>query len=911
MNVSPNTSSLTELLSHSEWLRVLARQLVADEATADDLVQETWIAVMKNPPSADRPARPWLAGIARNLAKLRFRKESRLRRRQAIAAKEEGLPSSTELIEQVETERHLASVVLALDEPLRTTVLLHYFQDLTLAEIGKRQGVPAATVRWRHARGLELLREKLSREYGENQTWCTALLVLARAAPSPRESLAGGGALAGACSLLVALKVVAALLVLGMAIWGGPYLLEGLRTEDDPLVALSVEESSAAQAPMETKALESSSERTVRQEPAPVLGSNVTSEPEVSSLHYRVHLVDESVDTGVLGRRIVILDGEGDCHSAQVGEDGWASFEELEDPVHLYVARPSGFAHAQGMVRGEFELWVRLIKGVEFSGRAYVGDRTAPAGLELQLIGDSPAFGGRDWPEAISQKIFAALGAGVPAVTRTEADGRFVFRGLTQKWAGVLVIPDGFGLGPNHPPAPHRYGGGEVRVDEPRGGFVLQLAEPPILRGRVLDDVGLSTVPGAVIRYEAVAATGETIKGSGLAGPDGRIELKLVMEALESLHASVSAADGRGHSVLPVKHAGSDGGFDLGDVRLSQSEPWTVRVQDAEQLPISGASVCAGRLGPRAPISNHEGLAQLHLPLESKNEIEVSAPGYATARLPRPLGEPRELSVTLASVTRLTVDLELPPHVRTLGLSLLLERSIGSVFQSGYRDRSDEPSRFESAFSSEPRIELDDLVPGATLSLSIVGAMGDVLHHQLVPALVEGESRIISVPLFTLQRKVHATVKSNEGMGLSDVSFRFSYRGGEVFYASSDRKGAFRQDYLPTSGLTLEVSKRGFETLQFDDASLPGRVNREQITMKRARDVEVVITNASGQRVSPDRLSVIDPASRRKWPAPRAQGAKSILMDVPRSALQLQVSVGGRAYERELPAEIESFVLEL
>ncbi len=32
-----------ELFEHAGWLRGLARSLVADDQTADDLVQETWV----------------------------------------------------------------------------------------------------------------------------------------------------------------------------------------------------------------------------------------------------------------------------------------------------------------------------------------------------------------------------------------------------------------------------------------------------------------------------------------------------------------------------------------------------------------------------------------------------------------------------------------------------------------------------------------------------------------------------------------------------------------------------------------------------------------------------------------------------------------------------------------------------
>src|SRR5262245_44430244 len=50
-----------ELLRHAGWLRRLAHALASDSAAAEDAVQDTYLAALTTPPSADRPARPWLA----------------------------------------------------------------------------------------------------------------------------------------------------------------------------------------------------------------------------------------------------------------------------------------------------------------------------------------------------------------------------------------------------------------------------------------------------------------------------------------------------------------------------------------------------------------------------------------------------------------------------------------------------------------------------------------------------------------------------------------------------------------------------------------------------------------------------------------------------------------------------------
>src|SRR6185503_18712813 len=64
------------LLRHRAWLRALAARLVGP-GLADDLAQETWVAALRRPPDPARPAKPWLAAVAKRLAlRLRGRTEA-------------------------------------------------------------------------------------------------------------------------------------------------------------------------------------------------------------------------------------------------------------------------------------------------------------------------------------------------------------------------------------------------------------------------------------------------------------------------------------------------------------------------------------------------------------------------------------------------------------------------------------------------------------------------------------------------------------------------------------------------------------------------------------------------------------------------------------------------------------------
>ncbi len=72
-----------ELLAHADFARRIARSLTRDHDDADDLVQEAWVAVLRQP-SPEGRNRAWLAGVLRNLALMGWRGEGRRQRKHAV-----------------------------------------------------------------------------------------------------------------------------------------------------------------------------------------------------------------------------------------------------------------------------------------------------------------------------------------------------------------------------------------------------------------------------------------------------------------------------------------------------------------------------------------------------------------------------------------------------------------------------------------------------------------------------------------------------------------------------------------------------------------------------------------------------------------------------------------------------------
>jgi RNA polymerase sigma factor (sigma-70 family) len=174
---------LEALMAHAGWARALARRLVRDPDVAEDLFQDTLVASWKHPPRLDEPLRPWIATVLRNLARTRHRGAARAARREAAVEVPAAVASPEESLGTLEAQRALAEAVGRLAEPYRYTVILRYLDGLSAAEIGRAQGVPEGTVRWRLKTGLDQLRQAYRDERGAD--WRRALLPLA-GVPRPR-----------------------------------------------------------------------------------------------------------------------------------------------------------------------------------------------------------------------------------------------------------------------------------------------------------------------------------------------------------------------------------------------------------------------------------------------------------------------------------------------------------------------------------------------------------------------------------------------------------------------------------------------------------------------------------------------------------------------------------------------------
>lgn len=173
------------LLAHRDWLRALASSLVADPALADDVAQQTMLEAIERPPRHAYRPQGWLRSAAQNAARALARQERRRQRREQVVARRELVDADpADTAHRAAMHKRLVDELFALEEPYHTVVLLRFFDDLEARQIAARLGRPLATVRTQLQRGLERMRQRLDREYGDRRAWCTAVLPLCAARPA-------------------------------------------------------------------------------------------------------------------------------------------------------------------------------------------------------------------------------------------------------------------------------------------------------------------------------------------------------------------------------------------------------------------------------------------------------------------------------------------------------------------------------------------------------------------------------------------------------------------------------------------------------------------------------------------------------------------------------------------------------
>jgi RNA polymerase sigma factor (sigma-70 family) len=165
-----------ELLAQLDWLTALARHLARDQELADDVSQDACLIALQQRPADPSKLRSWLAQVVRNLLRQRVRDEDSRRLREQARVDASVSESAYALVERIALQRELASLVLDLEEPYRSTVVLRFYAGLPLREIARLHGSSVTVVHERLRKALTRVRRRLDRSAGGTAVW-TAVLI--------------------------------------------------------------------------------------------------------------------------------------------------------------------------------------------------------------------------------------------------------------------------------------------------------------------------------------------------------------------------------------------------------------------------------------------------------------------------------------------------------------------------------------------------------------------------------------------------------------------------------------------------------------------------------------------------------------------------------------------------------------
>ncbi len=170
--------------NHVEGVRRLARSLVRSDAEADDVVQDTMLVALQSRTKRRAGAKAWLAGVTRNVARRMARTSGRRRKHERAAARPEAIPATDEVVIRAAEQSRLLDLVVTLNEPYRTAILLRFVDGLPPRDIAARRGIPVETARTHIKRGLQMLREQLDDAHGGDKTKWRAALAVAASGPT-------------------------------------------------------------------------------------------------------------------------------------------------------------------------------------------------------------------------------------------------------------------------------------------------------------------------------------------------------------------------------------------------------------------------------------------------------------------------------------------------------------------------------------------------------------------------------------------------------------------------------------------------------------------------------------------------------------------------------------------------------
>lgn len=154
----PANDQIHEVLrTYSDMVYKLALSQTKNRADAEDVFQDVFVRFMKNtkPFAGEEHIKAWLIRVTINCSR-KLMRSSWFRRTVALSAQ----PVEPPVFDTTE-KSEVYEAVLRLPRKYRTAIHLFYYEDMSIAQIGKALRIPESTVKSHLARARRLLKQQL------------------------------------------------------------------------------------------------------------------------------------------------------------------------------------------------------------------------------------------------------------------------------------------------------------------------------------------------------------------------------------------------------------------------------------------------------------------------------------------------------------------------------------------------------------------------------------------------------------------------------------------------------------------------------------------------------------------------------------------------------------------------------
>ena len=242
-------------------LKRIARWLLVNDASVDDVVQEVWLKSLEVRSDQYENLGAWLRGVTRNLALRERARTSDRPEREQRAARPEAVPPADLDIEREGVRAMLLEAIAELPASQAEAIRLRYFDELSVAGVAARIERPYGTVKTWLQRGLNQLRTRLEGRLNGRRALGLALVGAfdwEREDIPAKAGLAAGTAAVGGLAFSLWWAALPALALLGATWWwmhDGDADMESARAQPPPNLSqttptgTTVEELSDAETP--------------------------------------------------------------------------------------------------------------------------------------------------------------------------------------------------------------------------------------------------------------------------------------------------------------------------------------------------------------------------------------------------------------------------------------------------------------------------------------------------------------------------------------------------------------------------------------------------------------------------------------------------------------------------------------